>query len=421
MHCHKHLLLISSLLAGICSLQSCGTSKMFREIAQNREEFANDSATAASGLRKPSSYSWNEAVARQEAEDPSIQRSRQYLDEIRRQRKAQWREWLPRPTLYVSFQNAFKDLGNLSSDDLRGAFVAPISIPNPWAQAATAYQLALTEVQAEASGELTRRRQILTLYRLFSEWERMESSKPASRPGSSIEDAVRAQLQTLELSLSNQEQMQLQRSQFSQILNLPGIDVTPRVDTRPVLDYSSRYRSFTPGKNYGLLATQLHAYDIQAALLRKRGVEFNRWPTPSFGTNTPTIYDTTRRDEEFLGELDTISLFGTWSKSFDVTGQSANEIRTAEQNVHFVRQNIRLRIDSEGREWERLVKRYDFLLNQRQLSRDRLSKLTSGATRISTAQQDIEDARKILSDLDNIQRRKESLDLQLWLWDDSAW
>lgn len=394
---------------------------MFREIDQNREDVGVAYASAATQHRTPKSFTWKEAVARQEAEDPSIRRARQYLEEICRQRETQWRGWLPRPTLYVSFQNAFKDLGNLTSDDLRGAFIAPITIPNPWAQTATAYQLALTEVQAEASYELTRRRQVSSLYRLFSEWERSQNTTPNNLQSNQIEDVVRAHLQMRELSLSKDEQRQLQHSQLSQVLNLPGVDITPLVKTRPKIDYSSRYRKFTPGVNYGLLATQLYAYEIQASLLRKRGVDLNRWPSPSYGASTPAIYDTSRDNDEFLGDLDAISLFGTWSKSFDVTGQSANEIQTAEQNVRYVRENIRLRIDSEGRDWERLMKRYDFLLNQQQLSRERLSRLTSGGTRIGSVQQDIEDARKLLTDLENIERRKESLDMQLWLWDDSAW
>jgi len=417
----KHFPAFGTLLIIATCLSACGTAGMFREIAQNREEVADDAAAAASQLRKPSQLSWKQALARQEAHDPSIRRSNERLEEIRRQRKSQWREWLPRPTLYVSFQNAFKNLGNLSSDDLRGAFVAPLTIPNPWAQTARAYQLALTEVQAEASLELTRRRQVVTLYRFFSEWERTGNEKALSRQGNTLEEAVRARLQIQEMTLVEQERQQAQRSQLSQILNLPGVDVTPLAKTRPVIDYSSRYRRFTPGKNYGLLATQLYAYDIQASLLGKRGVKLNSWPTPSFGTSTPAIYDTTRQNDELLGDLDTISLFGTWSKSFDLSGEEANQIRTAEENVRFVRENIRLRIDSEGREWERLVKRYDFLLKQRQLSRDRLSRLTGSGTRISTVQQDIEDARKLLSDLESIERRKESLDIQLWLWDDSAW
>lgn len=402
-------------------LQACSTAGMFREIAEDREQISREASVASTQSRKPNQLSWREAIARQDLHDLSILRANERLEDLRRQRKNQWREWLPRPTLYVSFQNAFKNLGNLSSDDLRGAFVAPLTIPNPWAQTARAYQLALTEVQAEASLELTRRRQRVTLYRIFSEWERAGNEKAFSRQGNTLEEAVRARLQIQEMSLSEQERQQLQRSQLSQILNLPGVDVTPLAKTRPVIDYSSRYRRFTPGKNYGLLATQLYAYDIQGSILRQRGVELNRWPTPSFGTNTPAIYDTTRKNDELLGDLDAISLFGTWSKSFDLTGEEANEIRTAEENVRFVRENIRLRIDSEGREWERLVKRYDFLLKQRQLSRDRLSRLTSSGTRISTVQQDIEEARKLLSDLQSIERRKESLDIQLWLWDDSAW
>jgi len=347
--------------------------------------------------------------------------ARERLEEIRRERKNQWREWLPRPTLYVSFQNAFENLGDLTSDDLRGALIAPLTIPNPWTQKARVYQLALTEVQAEAAYELIRRRQTISLYYLFSEWERSTQEKLENSATASIEEVIRARLQEEEQSLMDQERRQSQRAQFSRLLNLPGTDVTPVTETLPKIDYASKYRRFTPGRNYGLLATRLYAYEIQGSLLREKGIKLSRWPTPTFSTNTPAIYDTTRRDEQFLGELDNISLFGNWGKSFDFTGKQANEIRNAEENVGFTRENISVRIDSESREWERLKKRYDYLLKQRQLVRNRLSNLTDSRTRISTVQEDIIDARKLVSDLQTIERRKESLDLQLWLWDDSAW
>jgi len=392
-----------------------------RDIAKQQEAVATETANAATGERDELKLTWNQARARQQVHDSSLRLARERLEEVRRQRKNQWREWLPRPTLYVNFQNAFQNLGNLTSDDLRGALIAPLTIPNPWTQTARAYQLALTEVQAEAAYELTRRRQITSLYFLFSEWDRASQEQSINSPTADLEEAVRARFQAQERSLSDQERRQSQRTQFSRLLNLPGTDVTPMVKTLPKIDYTSKYRRFTPGKNYGLLATQLYAYDLQGALLRKKGIDLSRWPTPTFSTTTPAIYDTTSQDQQFLAGSENISLFANWSKTFDLTGTRANEIRNAEQNLRFIRENISVRIDSESREWERLIQRYDFLLKQRQLARDRLGKITENRSRTSTVQADILDARKLVTDLQNLERRKESLDLQIWLWDDSAW
>lgn len=401
--------------------QACSTGGLMRDIAKQQEAVATETANAATGERNELKLTWSQALARQQIHDSSLRLARERLEEVRRQRKNQWREWLPRPTLYVNFQNAFQNLGNLTSDDLRGALIAPLTIPNPWTQTARAYQLALTEVQAEAAYELTRRRQITSLYFLFSEWDRASQEQSINSPTADLEEAVRARFQAQERSLSDQERRQSQRTQFSRLLNLPGTDVTPMVKTLPKIDYTSKYRRFTPGKNYGLLATQLYAYDLQGALLRKKGIDLSRWPTPTFSTTTPAIYDTTSQDQQFLAGSENISLFANWSKTFDLTGTRANEIRNAEQNLRFIRENISVRIDSESREWERLIQRYDFLLKQRQLARDRLGKITENRSRTSTVQADILDARKLVTDLQNLERRKESLDLQIWLWDDSAW
>ncbi len=402
-------------------IPACSTDNLTRDIARERNAIADETASVSTQKRNERKFTWNQAIARQTAHDTSLRMARERLEDVRRERKNQWREWLPRPTLYVSFQNAFENLGDLNSDDLRGALIAPLTIPNPWTQKARAYQIALTEVQAEAAYELTRRRQTITLYYLFSEWERSTQDKWENSSTTSIEEVIRARLQEEEQSLMNQERRQSQQAQFSRLLNLPGIDVTPVAETRPNIDYASKYRRFIPGRNYGLLATRLYAYEIQGSLLRKKGIQLSRWPTPTFSTNTPSIYDTTRQDEQFLGGLDEISLFGNWGKSFDVTGKLANEIRNAEENVGFTRENISVRIDSEGREWDRLKKRYNYLLKQREIVRNRLKKLTGNRPRISSVQEDILDARKLVSDLQTIERRKESLDLQLWLWDDSAW
>ena len=412
-----HLILVLA----ACMTQACSTGGLMRDIAKQQEAVAAETANAATGERNELKLTWSQALARQQIHDSSLRLARERLEEVRRQRKNQWREWLPRPTLYVNFQNAFQNLGNLTSDDLRGALIAPLTIPNPWTQTARAYQLALTEVQAEAAYELTRRRQITSLYFLFSEWDRASQEQSINSPTADLEEAVRARFQAQERSLSDQERRQSQRTQFSRLLNLPGTDVTPMVKTLPKIDYTSKYRRFTPGKNYGLLATQLYAYDLQGALLRKKGIDLSRWPTPTFSTTTPAIYDTTSQDQQFLAGSENISLFANWSKTFDLTGTRANEIRNAEQNLRFIRENISVRIDSESREWERLIQRYDFLLKQRQLARDRLGKITENRSRTSTVQADILDARKLVTDLQNLERRKESLDLQIWLWDDSAW
>ncbi len=401
--------------------QSCSTASLQRDVAKNRSEIASETAQAATARRPELRLTWNQALARQETADPTLRAARERLAEVKRQRKNQWREWLPRPTLYVNFQNTFKNLGNFSSDDLNGAFIAPLTIPNPATQTARAYQLALTEIQSEAAYELSRRQQVISLYSFFSEWDRFSVENPGGFPPEELADAIRSRFQDRENSISDTERLFAQRNQFSRILNLPGTDVTPITKSLPRIDYASKYRKFTPGKNYGLLATQLYACDIQGALLRKKGLDLSRWPAPNFSTYTPSIYDSSRQDRQFLGDADKISLFGSWSKSFDLTGDQANEIRNAEENVRFIRENISVRIDSEGREWDRLSARYAALLAQRSLAQARLDKLTNGTPRISTIQEDILDARKLLSDLQNIERSKENLDLQLWLWDDSAW
>jgi hypothetical protein len=402
-------------------LPSCGTDSMFREIAANQQDIRQSTAAAAVDPHDITRLDWKQARDRLISHNESIRSSATRLEELKRERKNQWREWLPRPTFYVNLQDSFKELGNLTSDSINSSIYAPLVIPNPWTQTARAYQYALSEVQAEAYHELTRRRQIIALYRQFSEWERAGDRLASTASSNQLEEAVRIRLQARESTLMEEERLQMQRGQLSRMLNMPGTNITLLPKSRPAIDYSSKFRKFVPGKNYGTLATQLSAYELQAALLRKRGVDLQRWPTPNFSTTTPAIYDSNREDRQFFGDVEQISIFGSWNKTFDLTGRQAAEIRSAKDNVRFVRDNLNIRLDSEGREWRRLQQRYEHLLQQRNLLQSRLRNITRTQNRVGSVRQDLDDARKLMTDLQNIERRKEHLDLELWLWDDTAW
>ena len=141
-------------------------------------------------------------------EDLSLRQSEARLAEIKRQRESQWKEWLPRPTFHVSLQNSFRELGDFSTETFSNALYAPLTIPNPWSQTAKAYQYALQEVQATDSLELSRRRQIITLYRLYAEWDRLEETETATH-FDSIEERVQSVLRSRESEALTEERRQM--------------------------------------------------------------------------------------------------------------------------------------------------------------------------------------------------------------------
>jgi len=404
----------------VCLIAVSCTAGLYKDLDVEQGEISRETSRIAGTKRSSDSLSWEKARDRMLAEDLILRQNELRLAEIVRQRKSQWREWLPRPTFYVNMQNGLQELGDFSSEQIAAAFYAPLTIPNPWSQTAKAFQYALQEVQATDHLELSRRRQVITLYRLFAEWERMEN-RYASGRADTMEEEVQMALRAREDEALANERREMYRGQFARMLNLPGVDVTPRTETLPEIDYARKLDGLVPGKNYGHLATRLSSYEIEAAILRRKGFRFVRWPAPNFSASVPAVYDSRRDDTQVIDSFEQITLFGTWSKSFDVTGREAANIQSAEENVNFVRESLRLKLDSEGRTWDRLKNRYRALLEKRGLLRDRLAAVLRGGAPSGTADKDLDDARRLMSDLDNLERAKQELDMEVWLWDDDAW
>ncbi len=410
---HRRLLA----LVGCGALGSCSASGLFKELQVEQAAIASETSRIAGNSRSSSSLTWKQAKDRLLREDLSLRQADARLAEIKRQREDQWKEWLPRPTFYLNLQKSLSELSDFSGEDLSASFYAPLTIPNPWAQTAKAYQYALQEVQATDNLELSRRRLVISLYRSFAEWERIGQEQRTGDTGS-VEEQVRFALRARETEVVADERRQLYRSQFSRMLNLPGTDVTPRVDTLPVIDYEAELGRLVPGKNYGHLATRLASYEIQAALLRRKGYRFVQWPSPNFNASVPAVYDSRREGSQFIDDGEQISLFGSWAKSFDLSGNEAASIQSAEENVSFVRDSLRIKLDAEGRTWDRLQSRYRSLVEKRALLRERLAAILRG---MGSAGEELDDARTMMADLENLERAKRELDVEVWLWDDKAW
>jgi hypothetical protein len=393
---------------------SCSNSKLFEELDGEQRAIASETKRISEEEWIEKSFSWKAGQERLLREDLGLLQAEARLAEIKRQRENQWKEWLPRPTFYVSLQNSFKELGDLSMESLSNAFYAPLTIPNPWTQAAKTYQYALQEVQATDSLELSRRRQVINLYRLYSEWDRQLDS-PVPTRFDSLEERVQNALRSRETEAQATERRKLYQGQLSRLLNLPGIAVIPLPDTLPKIDYEHQLATLV------LLATRLSSYEIEAALLRKKGMRFSRWPAPSVNASMPPIYNSRDDGSEFISADEDISLFGSWSKSFDLTGREAADVKSAEDNVEYVRKALRINLDAEGRKWNRLQSRYRALLEKRELLRERLTKVLKGDGSGGRAGGDLVDARRLLVDLQTLERAKQDLDMEVWVWDDKAW
>ncbi len=364
---------------------------------------------------------WKSAVELLEERNQSLRQGRIRIEQLRKTRDEQWKTWLPRVGIYTSIQTSLENLGKLSFSDLNTSVAAPLAIPNPLTERALAFQNALSYLEARDSYQLTYRRQVTQLYRLFAQYESLLEQRQLQqdRGDTTGAAAINSAISQLELAANNQEGLLSLQGGLAQLLNMPGKKIVPVPSSRPQLNYEKRYKSFVPGKNYGELAMRLAAYQIQGALLREKGIKLARWPSFSLGGSTPPLYDSRHSGSDYL-DAERIFLFGSLSKSYDLTGREAEAINTAEENTAFVKASLRLRLDQENREWIRLQTRYEQLLLRRQLAQERLDavrKRTSGGS----PSVELETLRSAREQLKALKSSQQALDLELWIWDENKW
>ncbi|MDX1680459.1 MAG: hypothetical protein R3242_07000 [Akkermansiaceae bacterium] len=401
--------LCSCTLGGLNDMLQDEQAKLERQLAEYRKEEIPE-------IR----LSWKQAKRRMLANDISLKRSRARLEELRRQRKSQWREWLPRPSLFISLQSGLREVGDLNGRDVSGSLYAPLQIPNPWTERAKAYRYALAELQAEDSLEILERRQVTGLYRLFHEWAALDnSSQPVNQGSLEVEDEILQALRARERDALDDDKRAMIELRLSRLLNMPGVRVVPKISSLPDVDYSQRRKRLVPGKNYGSLAMRLSSYRIVSALLRAKGIEVLEWRPPRLSVGLPAIYEVQRGESSYIDGSEEINLFGSWSKSFDVTGRTAASIRNAKQQVEFVRESLRLELRNDSYEWHKLNRRYETITTKMEILRGRINRIQ--ISDVGAASDDLERFRQILSELKQLEYMKLMLDIELWSWDDHEW
>jgi len=222
----------------------------------------------------------------------------------------------------------------------------------------------------------------------------------------------------LEAKASDNAAVEALQSQLVQILNLPGSKPLPVSSSRPNIDYEGKFRKFVPGRNYGMLAVRLSAYRIEGALLREKGIKLRKWPNLSLSSSIPALYDTQgNRDITDTGQ---IALFGGLTKSYDLAGADVDSVKSAKENTEFVKENLRLQLDRDTRQWNRLQQQYEGLMIKKKIATERLAKIRKGSP-VASAAVDLSVVREATGALAQLEQLKEQLDLEIWTWDDGAW
>lgn len=410
------------LISSFSMLSSCVTKKLELSLQGRELEITRQLQgvyTNGGAQRKVRYLSWSEAFDLLEKRNLALKQNKTRLLQTKKERDDQWKTWLPKMWVYANLQTALSDISQLALSDVDASVILPLRLPNPISEQAQAVRLALSYLEAKDNYEMMVRRQKIALYRIFSKHaDYCEQLEYAAR---------RAPIDELSGLISEREQKiseaDIEKSiafDLSQILDLPGEYVLPIASTRPSLNYSHRYSSFKPGLNYGKLAIRLSAYQIEGAVLRVKAAKWNVLPSLSVAANNPSLYDT--RDTRTVDPLDTdqIRLFGGLVKGFDLTQNESKNIQSAKDNVEYVQKNLRLRMDADYKQWSRLCERYDSINHKEAVLKQRLAIVRQKKEDIG-AWLELDAIRQRDSEYRQLKRAKENLDLEIWLWDDSAW
>ena len=372
--------------------------------------------------------SWVEATKMLEQQNLTLRRAREQVAYAKKQRKDQWLSLIPKINGFVGLSQSFSDLASLSSDDIDARVLASFNLPNPIRFYGQSYALALQELQAEWSYELTRRQLYIQLYTMFIEENllsrRLQKSlrDERSRSQGSVEGL------TANLVSSAQERRVVERAwsyhriALNRLLNTPGRHWRPTGKT-PTVSYKSKYKDLHLGEKFGKLALKLQTLQIESAALSIMNVKLRQLPSLSQGITSPVLFSS---DEGSRSELsaDNFFLFAGVSKVFDLTDIAGKkDLRKAQVRAEYTRDQLKLTMASEIQRLDLLKKSYSRLLAEQsklEKSMVALRKKKSGG-----AFETIFDEYKKYRDLDeeniSLDTQIARMDIQFWLWDDVYW
>lgn len=422
----------SSLLAAIaCFLwmaASCGVrSSVEKNLAASSEKQKEEFSTLLERLENSPSVpiAWKAAYERMMKDGLAMRQSRQQLDDAERQTRRQWLNLAPKVVSYANIGTSISDLTDFASEDVNLRLFTNLNIPNPFQFYGSLYGAALQRQNAIWFHELDKRRAYAQLYSAFIEERSLDETEASiQRRRAALPDGPSSDISKLLKSLASEIDSLERRRQFHRIdvnrlLNTPGGNWKLSGEI-PAISYRDRLQRMEIGEDFGKLALNLQAIQIEGALLQLQRVKFQQWPMVNFGMSLPPLYTS---DGTSGFSSDDLYLFSGASKSFDLTDISAREaVGDAETRLRFTREQVQHRAESEASRMLQLISNYKRLLGELK----RLDRYNGHLEHAVSAEPEI-----VLKDLAlrmenemrriEVRRQLEQLDLQFLIWDEKFW
>lgn len=407
-------------------LPGCVESRMQRNLAESaavqRKEFASliDKAMRAPAV----GIGWDDAYRRMMADNLSLRQSANQLEQARRSTRDQWISLAPNFAIFANLGDSLSSVTDFGSDNISLNLVGNLNIPNPFDFHARLYAAALQKQNAEWSHQLDKRRAFIELHQVFSDQARLDEMEKSLRVrqlnlSPDQKDPVR-QLEGMRNEQRNLERIHsAQRVRINHLLNTPGANWR-LTGSPPRISYRDRIDQLRIGENFGKLAMNLQAIQIEGAILRRQRVKFQQWPMISFGLSAPPLWS--NQDQTSLSS-DNLYFFSGAARSINLADPiGRQDLRDAEERIQFTRAQLRLRIETESHQLLQARKTYhELLAEERQLKKSLQRIESSRSIEAVFLLADLAERAQVVSRLGEVQGRILQLDLQLLIWDETFW
>ena len=370
---------------------------------------------------------WEQASKRLLEGNAQVLASRKTIQDAKKAKKKIWLDLIPDVFTFANINTALTEISDFSSEDVSAGAFANLQIPSPFRVYAQRYAAQLSIIQAEYNYELTRRQQYAALYTLFLKQEKLDESHSEIKELENELDSlpiIEAAQAHRKISISR-GRLAISRERFrvelNRFFNTPGQNwrLTGGLEN---ISYANKLNKLNFKNNYGILGIKLQAIQLEYAVVARKGVRLNRLPDLNVNFNSSRIFNISDNDDaEF--NLDNLQLFTGLTKNVNVTDVlDKDRVQNAEYRFQLNREQLRLRLESEASQLKINKKIYRGLLaNKRELQKA-LNHITQSKNYNSTqVLTEVESYQSAKNQIDTIDKRLLSIDLQLWIWDEKYW
>ena len=415
---------------GMCFvLAGCGIHIKTIDLINKRSSDLQDLADQSTAQGKP--IGWHEAAELLLKRNPQILRAKHQQASSKKERRGYWKNYVPGIRGSASLAKNLGQFDDLKLSDFNVYAFLNLRVPNPISIRGELVALSLSDYRSARSYELIKRRQMASLYREFVSYEELrqafEESVSLDKESSGKIEASGLIARIQRESEMSERKLRLRRSmdqisfRISEMLQLTDYKIRPQVDKLPDIDYRKRYRRLESSDDYGRLALQILATDLEGARLRHQRVRLGRWPRMSLGASAPQIYSSNSITEF---DIDSVRLFGGFTKGFDVFDDKKERVELSKKDYEQVKSDAYYRIIRERETLRQSLKQYSGLLKKKrsleialQMNRN-LIKSGIAAERLVLA---IEKQQQISNQLKSINRSINNQELEYWIWDERVW